>query len=236
VVGGDVSAWEPARVIDAVRLRVAAASVDLGEEVAFKLEALAEGLVLRSALADLRAVDHGFAGDGSITITFGPELPDLEILGIRGSLGDEMMEEPDRVFGVAAQLTGDAARVVALLERAVEGRPDVWEREVQARVDSAAAAGSDDVSAVGGDVPAVKAVAEGVDRVGPGRDDSDLAPYTYMCVFCSTRRTLMLPAPGLERWRAGASLSEAFPSLAAGAREALGSGICPDCQDEVFDG
>jgi hypothetical protein len=203
--------------VDAVRLRVAAASVDLGEEVAFELEALAEGLVLRSALRDLRAVDHSFAGDGSITMTFGPELPDLEILGIRGSRGGEMMEEPDRVFGVAAQLARDAARVVALLEGAEEAR-----REVQ---ESAAR----DVVTAAGEVP----VAGGVNRVDPTA--GALALFTYTCVFCSTSHALTLPASGLERWRAGASLSEAFASLAASTREELRSGICPDCQDDVFD-
>jgi hypothetical protein len=220
VVGGDISGWEPARVAGAVRRRVAAASVDLLEEVAFELEALAEGLLLRSALREISTVDHGFAVDGSITLTTGPEIPALEILGIRGSWGTEMNVEPDQVFRTAAQLTRDAARVVALLQRAEKGGRNASERAVP----------------TGATVDADERGAERVDRAGAGPEDRELASCTYTCVFCSQERTLTLPARGLERWRAGASLSEAFPSLAGGTREELGSGICPDCQDDILDG
>lgn len=62
-------------------------------------------------------VGHAFEVDGSITLTLGPDLPELPALGIRASDGGELNTSPTDVFGVASSCIRDAAQLAALRDR-----------------------------------------------------------------------------------------------------------------------
>jgi hypothetical protein len=54
------------------------------------------------------------------------------------------------------------------------------------------------------------------------------------CPHCQTRQTLEVPASGLRRWYGGTFIQEAFPNLSGMQREALVTGFCQRCWDELF--
>ncbi|GAA4401920.1 hypothetical protein GCM10023168_11990 [Fodinibacter luteus] len=81
----------------------------------YEVDTVVEGLELLEALPREIHVGHGFAVDGSISITTGPELPALPTIGVRGSDTGELEDEPDRLLGLAAALTRAAGELYWLL-------------------------------------------------------------------------------------------------------------------------
>lgn len=86
------------------------------EDFAFEIDVVGEGVDLWRALreaSDLH-VHHGYEY-GSITMTLGPELPDLGALGIKGSDG-ELNVDPAQVFSAATACTSCAAELAVRLK------------------------------------------------------------------------------------------------------------------------
>jgi Fe2+ or Zn2+ uptake regulation protein len=55
-----------------------------------------------------------------------------------------------------------------------------------------------------------------------------------VCLFCGQVHTVTCSAAGFSAWQNGALIQNALPELSAEEREALISGICPDCQSDIF--
>jgi hypothetical protein len=55
------------------------------------------------------------------------------------------------------------------------------------------------------------------------------------CPFCGAITPIEVNADDYAAWQAGELVQNAFPYLDAEDREVLISGICYDCQSEVFD-
>lgn len=64
--------------------------------------------------------------------------------------------------------------------------------------------------------------------------DKDLVGYTATCPFCGKQQTIKVHPVNLEAYKNGALLQDAFPSLTPAEREAIKTGICSDCWDEMF--
>ena len=99
------------------RLDARISSIDLPEnfEVDYEVACIKEGLDLLQALRDHHqeaSVTHAFAPDGSIALTVGPELPSCAALGIKGSPGGELEDEPDHLFNCARDSTEAAAVIL----------------------------------------------------------------------------------------------------------------------------
>jgi len=58
--------------------------------------------------------------------------------------------------------------------------------------------------------------------------------YTGPCVMCKEGHSVSVPGPELFQFRRGAHIQDAMPSVEAGDREFLMTGICPKCFDEMF--
>lgn len=54
------------------------------------------------------------------------------------------------------------------------------------------------------------------------------------CPFCGKVTTLNVPADGFIAWQNGSLVQSAFPDLSAEDREVLISGICRNCQNNIF--
>jgi hypothetical protein len=81
------------------------------EAALWEVDALMEALQLRDALAGDLRVAHGFQVDGSITITTGPDIPETSVVGLKGSVGGELADEPDEILRLAVRLTEAAASI-----------------------------------------------------------------------------------------------------------------------------
>lgn len=81
------------------------------QDASFGISVVAEGVDLWRALkaGEGRAVGHGFAVDGSISITTGPDIPELQAAGLRGSAAGELNDSPLDVLGLASVCTSEAA-------------------------------------------------------------------------------------------------------------------------------
>ena len=58
---------------------------------------------------------------------------------------------------------------------------------------------------------------------------------TGACPFCGKEWYIKVSTLDVAAWQAGEFVQNAFPYLSAGERELLISGICADCQKEVFE-
>lgn len=54
------------------------------------------------------------------------------------------------------------------------------------------------------------------------------------CPHCSAFTEVVAPTEAFRRWRNGEYIQDVLPELSDDDREALISGLCPDCWDEVF--
>lgn len=54
------------------------------------------------------------------------------------------------------------------------------------------------------------------------------------CPRCQRESQVVVPAEGFDRWRNGALIQEALPTVNMELREMLQTGICPQCWDEIF--
>lgn len=58
---------------------------------------------------------------------------------------------------------------------------------------------------------------------------------TPPCMVCGRTSTLRVPVEGIEAYRQGALIQNAFPMLTADEREMLMTGTHPDCWDSMFE-
>lgn len=56
------------------------------------------------------------------------------------------------------------------------------------------------------------------------------------CVKCGERQAIEVDIDGYNRWRNGALIQNALPTLTADQREVLISGICSKCWNKMFGG
>lgn len=54
------------------------------------------------------------------------------------------------------------------------------------------------------------------------------------CPFCGATHSVLVDDASFLRWQAGALIQDAMPDLSPTEREQLISGLCPDCQADVF--
>ena len=55
------------------------------------------------------------------------------------------------------------------------------------------------------------------------------------CVFCGRPHSVTVPTRDYHAWEAGELIQKALPHATPTEREQLISGICPKCQDSIFD-
>lgn len=55
------------------------------------------------------------------------------------------------------------------------------------------------------------------------------------CPFCGKVTEVLVPARGYRLWQEGELIQNALPDLCLTDRETLISGLCLDCQADVFD-
>lgn len=56
------------------------------------------------------------------------------------------------------------------------------------------------------------------------------------CPMCGTKHFVIVPSEAYYKWiNKDMYIQDAFPNLSATEREQLLSGLCPRCQDKVFD-
>lgn len=88
-----------------------------GEDLSYEIACVGEAVDLWRALCAAeggRVVEHGFAPDGSITVTTGPDLPELRALCLRGSASGELETTPTEVLDRASTCTVWAAQLAAM--------------------------------------------------------------------------------------------------------------------------
>ena len=54
------------------------------------------------------------------------------------------------------------------------------------------------------------------------------------CPMCGARSVINIPVEAYEAWQMGISIQEAWSEGSPSERETLISGLCSDCQKEVF--
>ena len=54
------------------------------------------------------------------------------------------------------------------------------------------------------------------------------------CPWCGKEYTWEVPTEGYDRWRKGALIQNAFPTLSATEREYFLTGYCEECQAKLF--
>lgn len=65
--------------------------------------------------------------------------------------------------------------------------------------------------------------------------DKDHVVVEQACPFCGAVCEAMLNTAEFEAWRGGKLIQYAMPTTPETTREWLISGICPDCQDFIFE-
>lgn len=58
--------------------------------------------------------------------------------------------------------------------------------------------------------------------------------YDFRCPCCGIGTCLALDIEAVANWRNGALVQNVFPELSATDRETIISGLCADCQSEIF--
>lgn len=124
MVSTDLDGWSRSDIVSAVEHHLNQCDIE-GEEPdwAYEWEVVQAGLQLRDALNERVHVSHGFEIDGSITITIGPNIPELTVLGLGSSDDGELEDEPDHILAIAVDLVASAADL-HWAARAAEWRRD----------------------------------------------------------------------------------------------------------------
>ena len=60
-----------------------------------------------------------------------------------------------------------------------------------------------------------------------------LGVTTRPCPYCGNKSILVISESGLEAWRKGTLIQEAFPELSAAVHTQLATGVHPECWAEV---
>lgn len=58
--------------------------------------------------------------------------------------------------------------------------------------------------------------------------------YDFRCPCCGVHTYLALDIEAVDEWRNGALAQNVFPELSVTDRETIISGLCEDCQSEIF--
>ena len=64
--------------------------------------------------------------------------------------------------------------------------------------------------------------------------DKNVTVLRKACPFCGKEWEASIPTEGYEKWMGGELIQRAMPTVPASTREWLISGICPECQEEIF--
>jgi hypothetical protein len=74
------------------------------------------------------------------------------------------------------------------------------------------------------------------DRACTYIEESDPHRYVYTgpCLLCNNAQKVTIPGPALYKYRKGAHIQDAMPTLTDGEREFLVTGICNDCFNKLF--
>jgi len=88
------------------------------EDLAYEIDVAGQGVDLWRALQGWshHRVHHAFEYDGSITLTIGPEFPELKALDIKASYGRELNVNPGQVFLAATRATDCVAELAVRCE------------------------------------------------------------------------------------------------------------------------
>lgn len=62
----------------------------------------------------------------------------------------------------------------------------------------------------------------------------DMITLSVKCYICGKEQLIEVSKEGYEKWKAGALIQEALPSLSPDKRELLISNTCPACWDKLF--
>lgn len=54
------------------------------------------------------------------------------------------------------------------------------------------------------------------------------------CPMCGSKTVVNIPVEAYEAWQMGVSIQEAWPEGSLSERETLISGLCSECQNEIF--
>jgi len=57
--------------------------------------------------------------------------------------------------------------------------------------------------------------------------------FLTQCPMCTSQREIFIEAAHMDAYIGGALIQNAFPNLDVDEREALQTGICPDCWDKM---
>ena len=57
---------------------------------------------------------------------------------------------------------------------------------------------------------------------------------TKVCPECGKKTTITVDIDAYARWRNGELIQRAFPDMSADDRETLMTGLCIDCQKQIF--
>ena len=130
ILGGEFSIQAAAFSGSEVSRRLEGQFDELDEEtdddLLFMVTAIGEAVDLWRALhaEGVKPVRHGFAVDGSITLSTGPNLPELGVLGLRGGDFGELETSPTEVLWWASECTRDIAHLAAVRrDREQQGQP-----------------------------------------------------------------------------------------------------------------
>lgn len=67
------------------------------------------------------------------------------------------------------------------------------------------------------------------------KGNKDVVVILTTCPMCGKAYELTVPTDGYFAWRVeGALVQDAFPEMSASDREMLISGICEECQEDIF--
>ncbi len=64
--------------------------------------------------------------------------------------------------------------------------------------------------------------------------DTSIVEIRRVCPFCGKVNRIIVNAESYRMLQSGALIQRVFPMVSATEREILMSGICEDCQDDVF--
>ena len=64
--------------------------------------------------------------------------------------------------------------------------------------------------------------------------NKDMVLIEKTCPFCGEAWRCTFPTNGYNKWMGGELIQRAMPTVPAHSREFLISGICPDCQKDIF--
>ncbi len=65
--------------------------------------------------------------------------------------------------------------------------------------------------------------------------NTEMTIIRTVCPFCGKLNHIHAKQSEFDAWQAGALVQDAFPTMSLADRESLISGLCLDCQADIFD-